>query len=77
MIVVRQSAIGSSSLPMVCITSNNEYMTLYMCDLYMISIVRKRWEWMHACMNENARYDSAQIVNNSKIDTNGTEINHH
>jgi hypothetical protein len=32
---------------------------------------------MHACMNENARYDSEQIVNNSKIDTNGSEINHH
>lgn len=31
---------------------------------------------MHACMNENARYDSAQIVNNDKIDTNGSEINH-
>jgi hypothetical protein len=43
----------------------------------MISIVWKWWEWMHACMNENARYDSAQIVNNNKIDTNGSEINHH
>jgi hypothetical protein len=30
-----------------------------------------------ACMNENARYDIAQIVNNSQIDSNGSEINHH
>jgi len=49
-------------------------MTLYTCDLYVISIVRKWWEWMHACMNEIARHDSAQIVNNSKIDINGSEI---
>jgi len=61
---------------MVCITSSNEYMTLYTCDLYDFNC--KEMVRMDACMHdENARYDNAQIVNNSKIDTNGSEINHH